>query len=95
MSDNGIRFEYSKPANKFFIKHEDIRAKFEASAKQVTFKIHPEQVNYRPLHGKFKGYSRIAIGGYRVIYRVINDEIIVIDVSHAGPRGDVYKSFNG
>ena len=90
-----VNFEYSKPADKFFRKHEDVRAKFETDAKRIIHKNHPELVNYKPLQGKLKEYFRIAIGGYRVIYKVINGEVIVVDVIMAGSRGDVYKKIQG
>ena len=54
-----------------------------------------EQVNFKELHGVLKGYLRIAIGSYRIIYQVINGEIIVVSVAYAGSRGDVYKKFQG
>ena len=97
MSDDRkeVIFEYSKPADKFLRKHEDIRTQFEADAKQVIHKIHPEQVNYKPLQGMLKGYSRIAIGSYRVIYKIINGEVVVVNVLYAGSRGDIYKKFRG
>jgi mRNA-degrading endonuclease RelE of RelBE toxin-antitoxin system len=31
------------------------------------------------------------IGNYRVVYKVLNGEIIIIDVLQAGSRGDIYK----
>ena len=97
MSDDRkeVVFEYSKPADKFLHKHEDVRTQFEADAKQVIHRIHTEQVNYKPLHGKLEGYFRIAIGSYRIIYRLINGEIIVVGVTHAGSRGDIYKKYRG
>ena len=83
---------YYKQADKFFKKHRDIRIKFEIDVEKVLFnKDNPEQVNYKPLKGKFKGYSRIAIDGYRIIYKVENGEIIIVCVHYAGSRGDIYK----
>ena len=95
ISVNDIEFEYSKPAEKFFRKHEDIREEFRISVAQVINRDHSEQINYKPLQGRLKGYSRIAINGYRIIYRVEHDEIVVVIVAHAGSRGDIYKRFQG
>lgn len=90
-----IDFRYSKPARKFFEKHMEIREAFRSDVVKVLNRDYIGQVNYKPLQGKLKGYSRIAIGGYRVIYQVINGEIIVVNVAYAGSRGDVYKRFRG
>ena len=90
-----VKFDYKKPAIKFFTKHEDVREEFEDSIMKIVNNDHPEQVNYKKLKGSLKGYSRVAIGGYRVIYRIIGDLIIIVDVALAGPRGDIYKKFRG
>ena len=90
-----LQFNYSKSDRKFFEKHLDVREEFRTDVLKVLNCDHAEQVNYKQLQGKFKGYSRIAIGGYRVIYRIINGEVIIVDVVAAGSRGDIYKSFRG
>ena len=43
-----------------------------------------------PLVGSFTGLRKLRIGGCRVIYKVINDElvIVIIDISH---RKNIYK----
>ena len=38
---------------------------------------------------------RIKLGGYRVVYAIINKKIIVISTILAGARGDVYKKMGG
>ena len=95
ISIENIKFYYKKDAEKFFRKHETVRQTFKVDVVKVINKDHPEQVNVKPLQGRFKGYYRIAIGGYRVIYKIENGEIIVVDVAFAGSRGDVYKKFRG
>lgn len=86
-----IRIDYSKVSEKFFVKHEDIREEFKQSVMKILTGNHPEQVNFKNLKGKLKGYSRIAIAGYRVIYRITDHEIIIVSVLYAGARGDIYK----
>lgn len=49
----------------------------------------PHEGDRKPLAGR-KGYFRLSIGGYRVIYTVRHD-IITVAVLEAGNRGDVYK----
>lgn len=90
-----VKFDYSKPANKFLLKHEEIRERFKDSIMKILNKDNPEQVNDKKLKGRFAGYSRIAIGSYRIIYKVENGEIIVVNVAYAGSRGDIYKKFRG
>lgn len=43
----------------------------------------------KPIKG-FKGIYRLRVGNYRVIYRIKNDELIII-VLKIGNRGDIYK----
>lgn len=86
---------YSKPAEKFFDKHVSVLDAFKIDVVKILNRDHAEQVNIKPLHGRFKGYSRIAINGYRIIYRVERNEIIVVSVAYAGSRGDIYKRFQG
>ncbi|MBR4574497.1 MAG: type II toxin-antitoxin system RelE/ParE family toxin [Lachnospiraceae bacterium] len=47
------------------------------------------------MKGKRGEYYRIKLGGYRVIYTVINGTIVVISTLLAGSRGDVYKKMSG
>lgn len=82
---------YSKAADKFFLKHEDVREKYVESIRKIIRADHPEQVNVKKLKGRNAPYYRIRIGNCRVVYLVFNDRIIVIETLRAGSRGDVYK----
>lgn len=42
----------------------------------------------KPLKGDFRGCYRYRFGDYRVIYAVINEEIIILRI---GNRKDIYK----
>ncbi len=86
-----IRFKYSKKSSKFFHKHESIRDRFKADFQRVMIGDHPEQVDYKRLKGKFKGYYRIRIGDYRVVFTFVNGEVIIVSVLDAESRGDIYK----
>ena len=43
------------------------------------------------LKGEFAGLRRLRVGKYRVIYEVVNDELLVL-VIRIGHRGGVYRS---
>ena len=88
---NSFIFDYSKTAEKFFAKHEDIRKEFKKCIARIINNDNPELVNFKNLKDKLKGYSRIAISGYRVIFTIINGEIIILRVISAGSRGDIYQ----
>lgn len=86
-----VRINYSAAAEKFFARHENIREEFIACISKLVNNNHPEQVNFKNLKGRLRGYSRIAIGGYRIIFRIENGEIVIVSVILAGSRGDIYK----
>lgn len=45
-----------------------------------------------PLRGNYKNFYRLRVGTYRVIFEWIEDRII-IDVTDADNRGDIYKRY--
>ena len=87
--------QYTKAADKFLKKHESIRKQYEESIRELLVGDHPEQVDVKRIAGKRDDYYRIKLGGYRVIYTIINGKIIVVNTILAGVRGDVYKKTNG
>ena len=93
----GISYEiqYTKAADKFFKTHEDVREDYEAAIKELLVGDHPEKVDVKRIKGKRNDYYRIKLGGYRVVYALINGKIVVITTVLAGPRGDVYKKMSG
>jgi mRNA interferase RelE/StbE len=42
-----------------------------------------------PLKGPFAGLRRLRIGDFRVIYAILNEDILILRIGH---RKDVYKS---
>lgn len=87
--------QYTKAADKFLDKHEDVRKQFEDAIKELLIGEHPEKVDVKRIRGKRNDYFRISLGQYRVVYTVINGKIVVINTILAGPRGDVYKKMSG
>ncbi len=87
--------EYTKAAEKFFKDHEDVRKEYKDAIKELLVGDHPEKVDVKRIKGKRNDYYRIKLGGYRVLYTLINNKIVVIKTILAGPRGDVYKKMSG
>lgn len=87
--------EYTKNADKFFVKHEDVREQYEDAIRELLVGDHPEKVDVKRIKGKRSNYYRIRLGDNRVVYTIINEKIVVITTLLAGPRGDVYKKMNG
>lgn len=86
---------YTKIADKFFTEHEEIRLAYEEDIRKLIVNDHPESVNVKRIRGKHAVYWRIREGGYRIIYTIINNNIIVIQTMLAGSRGDIYKKMGG
>ena len=87
--------QYTKAADKFFKDHEDIREQYEAAIKELLTGEHPESIDVKRIRGKKNDYYKIKLGGYRVVYTLINETIVVVTTILAGPRGDVYKRMSG
>ena len=89
------QIQYTKAADKFFFNHEEVRQQYEDAIRELLVGDHPESVNVKKIRGKRSEYYRIRIGGYRVVYSVINGIVVVICTQLAGSRGDVYKKMSG
>lgn len=87
--------QYTKAADKFFRKHEDVREEYKAAIRELLAGEHPERIDVRRIRGKRNAYFRIRLGEWRVVYAVIDGKIVVISTILAGARGDVYKKMDG
>lgn len=85
-----VKFEYSKQAEKFLSKHEDIKSKFE---KAIYSLYTGDKVDIKRLQGTKEPIYRIRIGSYRIIFKVVDGQIIIINTILAGNRGEIYKQF--
>lgn len=86
---------YTKASDKFFKKHENVREKYENAIYELIAGDHPEKVDVKRIKGKRNYYYRIRLGDWRVIYTVINGQIVTVTTILAGSRGDVYKKMDG
>jgi mRNA interferase RelE/StbE len=87
--------QYTKAADKFLKDHEDVRSQYEQAIRKLLTSDHPEQVDVKRIKGKRNDYYRIRLGGYRIVYALINGRIVVITTLLAGSRGDIYKKMDG
>lgn len=83
--------QYTKIADRFFKEHEDVREKYKEAIKELLVGDHPEKVDVKKIRGKRNDYYRIRLGGWRIIYALINEQVVVINTLLAGSRGDIYK----
>ena len=83
-----IEYKYTKQVLKFFIKHQDIENKFKENIKELL--RGNNNIDIKMLKG-MKDIMRMRIQDYRIIYKVENGDIVIIDVIMAGNRGEIYK----
>ena len=50
--------------------------------------VDPEKYG-QPLKGNLKGYRKLRIGEYRIVYKVVEDEISILGIRH---RREIYKA---
>lgn len=91
--DINYKIRYTKAAEKFFQKHEDVREQYKQELEKLL--SGESGVDVKRIQGKRNNYFRIRVGQWRVIYTIINGEIVIIDTILAGSRGDVYKKMMG
>lgn len=63
----------------------------EVIRKAIEKKLTVDPITFgKPLRCSLKGYRRLRVGDYRVIYRIIEDKVLVmiVDVDH---RRDIYE----
>ena len=92
-----LEIQYLKKADKFFSKNSNTLSKEKTkellirSIRKIVLK---EDVNIdvKQLKGNFKSYYRIRYGKVRILYELIDNEILIIAIiNDVDFRGDVYK----
>jgi len=67
------------------------RKRIKSALKELENLKNPlEHRQVKPLVGKLKGFYRLRVGNYRVIFSVLKEEK-TIAVVYISPRGDAYK----
>lgn len=90
-----IEIQYTKAAEKFFLAHEDVRKQYESTMAELLTGKQTANIDVKRIQGKRSVYYRLRLGGWRVVYAVINGRIVVVQTLLAGPRGDIYKKMSG
>ena len=81
-------YNYSNQASKFLKKHQELKEKFQINIKY--FFSGAQNIDIKTVKG-YKDLYRMRINDYRVIYKVENEEIIIINILFADNRGEIYK----
>ena len=87
--------QYTKTAEKFFRSHEAVRTEYCDAIRELIVGEHPEKVDIKRIQGKDNVYYRIRLGRWRVIYTVIDGNILVIKTVLAGSEGTYIKKIDG
>jgi len=81
----------SKAENYIGRLNKDNRKRIKEGLTQLSEYNNPiEHKNVKPLIGKLKGFYRLRIGDYRIVFSILR-KIHTIAVVNIAPRGDVYK----
>jgi mRNA interferase RelE/StbE len=82
----------SSKAEKYFNKLDaDTKSRIKKELLQLAAYPNPLDHNdTKPLTGELKGFYRLRVGGYRVVYAILK-ESRTIAVVNIAPRGNIYK----
>ena len=83
------RIEIEKPAAKFISK----LPRQDKERVLVAIKKLPDEGDIKALQGKrSKGYNRLRVGNYRIIFTV-DHGLLIVRVVEAGNRGQIYNKY--
>jgi mRNA interferase RelE/StbE len=86
------QIKLSSQAERYYLKlSADTRKRIKQSLIDLSATEFPVlRPNVKSLVGKLEGFHRLRVGGYRIIFSILED-IRTIAVVNIFPRGDVYK----
>lgn len=85
-----VFIEISKSAIKFFSKHSNIYDKFLENIRNY-YHENNENIDIKAMKN-YKNLYRMRINKYRIIYKLVNGELIIISVIAVDSRGQIYKN---
>lgn len=81
------KIDFDKKALKFIMKlPQDVKTRIFSAIKKLPF-----EGDIKTIKG-YKGFYRLRVGDYRIIYTIDNDRLIV-SVVDAGNRGQIYNRY--
>ena len=81
------KIDFDKKALKFIMKlPQDVKTRIFSAIKKL-----PVEGDIKTIKG-YKGFYRLRVGDYRIIYTIDNDRLIV-SVVDAGNRGQIYNRY--
>jgi len=80
------KITYKKSVYKDLAKLEKIDAK--KIIARIDKELKTNANKYPVLKGMFRGMRKLRVGNYRIIYSIINDEVLILRIAH---RKEVYK----
>ena len=91
MSSKKYKIQITKKANKFLESDNNLQ-RFKESIKKLIEYFEDAESTPKPdikkLKGRFSGTFRLRTGDYRILFRISDKSIFIIDIL---PRGQVYK----
>lgn len=89
------KVKYAKSAEKFIKKNKPIGIRFfKAFAELSDDREKLYSYDIKKFHSKkYDDVFRMRIGGYRAIFRIV-DDVLLVYVFYIGARGDIYKKSN-
>ncbi len=88
-----LQFNYSRKAKSFLNRHRDIRDIFEDNIEKYYLKGKTEGIDIKKMSGSSR-WIRMRIDTFCIIYAIVKNKLIVVDVMLAGNRKEIYKQYN-
>lgn len=84
--------KFSSKAEKYFTRlDKDLKQRIKEELLHLSALNNPlEYQAVRPLTGNLRGFYRLKIGDYRIVFSILKEDALIAVVNIA-PRGDVYK----
>lgn len=84
------KYEFSNEAKKFLKRLDKPTATRIIHAVEIISKSPNNHPNVKKLKGYEGDIFRLRVGGFRILYEIIDDKLIIF-IFRIGARGDVYK----
>lgn len=94
MTKKLLQIHFERKAHKFFNKGTVDKNEVSEVIIKAVRKLsgHNENINIKYLKGELKGYLRIRKGDLRIVFKIAEDEnLMIVTVSNIDFRGNVYK----